>query len=244
MPKRPTIRKGEGGVAAVDRAFAIVLALETAATSLTLAELSRETGLYKSTVLRLLASLERHSMVMRNNQQRYGLGPLAFRLGRAYENTYQLRAFVLPVLEGLVERGTESASFHVRQDPRTRVCLFRIDSRHSTLDSVRAGDLLPIDRGAPGKILRAFEHPDAPNRKRLPEAIAVSYGERDAACAAIACPVFGPEQALYGAISLSGPRERFAPEDVRRMSKPLLVAGEAVTQSLGGIWPWRSAQRR
>jgi DNA-binding IclR family transcriptional regulator len=243
MPKRPIAKKSEGGVAAVDRAFAIVLALEAAATSLTLAEIARKTGFYKSTVLRLLASLERHSLVVRRSDQQYCLGPLAFRLGRAYENTYQLRAYVLPILEGLVEAGTESASFHVRHGPRTRVCMFRTDSRHSTLDSVRAGDLLPMERGAAGKVLQTFDHPDVLNGKHLPDAIATSYGERDSACAAVSCPVFGPEQMLYGAISLSGPRERFTPADVRRMSKLLLAAGATATESLGGLWPWRNARR-
>jgi len=240
MPRQATTKKDEGGVAAVDRAFAIVLALEAAATPVTLADLARTTGLYKSTLLRLLVSLERHSIVVRRDNHRYCLGPLAFRLGRAYENTYHLRAHILPILENLVETGTESPSFHVRHGAWTRVCMFRIDSRHSTLDRVRAGDLLPIDRGAAGKVLLAFESPEAVRSKNPPDPIATSFGERDAACAAVACPVFGPEQVLYGAISLSGPRERFKPAEVRRMSKLLLSAGASATQSLGGIWPWSS----
>jgi DNA-binding IclR family transcriptional regulator len=226
-----------GGVTAVDRALAIVFALEAAAYPLTLAELARETGLYKSTLLRLLASLTRSALVVRRSDQRYSFGPLAFRLGRAYEATYHLRAHVVPWLERLVNDGTESASFHVRQDEVTRLCLFRVNSRHPTLDSVHAGDFLPKHRGAAGKVLIAFDGADALQAKRL-DPVAVSYGERDPSCAALACPVFGPDAELYGAISLSGPRERFTPTAVRRMTRLLLDAAAEVTRSLGGVWPW------
>lgn len=226
-----------GGVTAVARALAIVFALEAAAHPLTLAGLARETGLYKSTLLRLIASLTRSTLVVRRSDQRYSLGPLAFRLGRAYEATYHLRAHVVPLLERLVNDGTESASFHVRQDDVTRLCLFRINSRHPTLDSVHAGDLLPKHHGAAGKVLLAFEGDGALQAKRL-EPVAVSYGERDPSCAAVACPVFGLDAELYGAISLSGPRERYTPVAVRRMTRLLLEAAAEVTRSLGGVWPW------
>ena len=46
------------GVAAVNRAISLLAALEATAKPLTLADLARATGLYKSTILRLLVSLE------------------------------------------------------------------------------------------------------------------------------------------------------------------------------------------
>lgn len=64
-----------------------------------------------------------------------------------------------------------------------------------------------------------------------------SFGERDPACAAVAAPVFGPAGELLGALSLSGPQERFFDAAVKKMGKWLLVAGERATVSLGGRWP-------
>jgi DNA-binding IclR family transcriptional regulator len=224
-----------GGVAAVDRALAIVTALEAASAPITLAELARATGLYKSTLLRLIASLERHALVVRRADQRYALGDLALRLGQAFEATYHLKECVLPVLESLIEQGTESPSFHVWHDDDTRMCVFRIDSKHSTLDRVRAGDLLPIRRGAPGKVLRIFKNGYA--HAHGAELVHASYGERDPACGAVSCPVFGPGGELVGALSLSGPLERFSPVSVKKMSRPLLAAAEKATRALGGNWP-------
>ena len=227
--------KSPSGVAAVDRALAIVTALEAAAAPRTLAELARATGLYKSTLLRLIASLERHALVVRRTDQRYALGDLALRLGQAFEATYHLKECVLPVLEWMIEQGTESPSFHVWHGDDTRMCIYRIDSKHSTLDRVRAGDLLPIRRGAPGKVLRAFKNGYA--QAHGAELVYASYGERDPACGAVSCPVFGPGGELVGALSLSGPLERFSPAAVKKMSRPLLAAAEKATRALGGNWP-------
>jgi DNA-binding IclR family transcriptional regulator len=242
MPKvtDPTFAPADG-VAAVDRAIAIVLALEAAARPLTLAELAKGTNLYKSTLLRLMASLERSALVVRTSEQKYRLGPLAFRLGRAFDATYHVKDAVLPVLEWLVEQGTESASFHVWHDSDTRLCLFRIDSNHATLDRVRAGALLPMSVGAPGKVLLAY-HNRRPSSAAPAPLIQVSFGERDPLCGAIACPVFGADGEMVGALSLSGPLERFSKSSVKKMSEPLAKAAEMATRALGGHWPASEAQ--
>ena len=236
MPQTPAARPAKrGGVAAVDRALAIVAALESDAQPLTLADIASATGMYKSTLLRLLVSLERSALVVRRSDQRYTLGQFAFQLGRAFEATYHLKECVLPVLEWLIQRGTESPSFHVWHDEKYRLCLFRIDSNHSTLDRVRAGDLLPLRRGAPGTVLRDFRS-GLPMGHEVP-LVRTSFGERDPSCGAVAVPVFGPGGELMGALSLSGPLERFSEAAVKKMGKTLLAAGERATRSLGGDWP-------
>jgi DNA-binding IclR family transcriptional regulator len=223
------------GVAAVDRALGIAEALVNAGAPLTLSQLADATGLYKSTVLRLMVSLERSTLAVRRLDQRYVPGPLAFRLGRAYEASNLVEACLLPLMKQLVERGMESQSFHVWQSDETRQCLLRVDSHHSTLDRVRAGDVLPLKRGAPGKVLRRWA-PGSPGAGGVPS-VETSFGERDPMCAAVAAPVFGPGGQLLGALSLSGPVDHFSEHAVRRMARPLLEAAEAATVALGGVWP-------
>jgi DNA-binding IclR family transcriptional regulator len=231
----PSYAANMAGVAAVDRALAIAEALVNAGAPLTLSQIADASGLYKSTVLRLMVSLERSTLAIRRQDQRYVPGPLAFRLGRAYEASNHLEEFLLPLMKQLVERGMESPSFHVRQSDETRLCLLRVDSHHSTLDRVRAGDLLPLKRGAPGKVLRRWA-PGSPGADDAP-AVETSFGERDPMCAAVAAPVFGPGGPLLGALSLSGPLDRFSDNAVRRMTRPLLQAAAAATAALGGVWP-------
>lgn len=235
MPRSPQSEPATDGVAAVDRALAIVDAVAQHTDPITLADLSRATGFYKSTLLRLIASLEKAALVMRRPDGRYALGPYAYRLGRAYETTYRLTETVQPLLQGLVDQGTESASFHVYHDERSRLCLLRVDSHHSTLDRIRVGDLLPLDRGAAGKLLTAYlvKH-QGPDEAGL---TMISMGERDPDCAAVASPVFGPDGNMCGAISLSGPKERFTATAIKKMSRLTMEAAAAATRALGGHWP-------
>ncbi|MHC8945141.1 IclR family transcriptional regulator [Advenella incenata] len=228
-------QSSENGVAAVDRAIAILQAMSTQATPMALADLARSTGLYKSTLLRLIASLEKASLVARRADGSYVLGPYAYQLGRAYEATHHLVEVLRPILAELVVQDTESASFHVYDSSSTRLCLLRIDSHHSTLDRIDVGDLLPLDRGAAGKLITRFRSTGlAP---KLSNVTAVSLGERDSNCAAVAVAVFGPGNQIVGAISLSGPKERFTNKAISKMTKQALVAAAQATQLLGGHWP-------
>lgn len=234
------LEKTSRGVAAVDRALLIIAALEAGSMPLNLSEISRTTNLYKSTILRILESLQDTGYVVRLDNSKYALGPTIMQLGLAYERTNPLRHQILPVLERLVATGTESPSFHVRQTTDERLCLFRLNSRHSTLDRVHSGDRLPMGRGAAGKILLAFEKPYEVNAELdeiRKECFAVSLGERDKLCAGIAAPVFSGQNRLIGALSFSGPKERFREEDVARMKPQIIGAAREISAGLASDYP-------
>ena len=65
----------------------------------------------------------------------------------------------------------------------------------------------------------------------------MSYGERDPDCAAVASPVFGADNKLVGALSVSGPKSRFTDENIRKMSAQVVDAARRITYSLGGKHP-------
>lgn len=223
------------GVAAVDRAMLIVRSIASAHQPMTLAELSRVTGLYKSTLLRIIASLERASLVVKRRDGRYTIGHFANELGRAHELAYRILEVVQPLLEAMVEKGSESASFHVYHDEFQRQCLLRVDSHHSTLDRIRVGDLLPLQRGAAGKLIVAYHGTGLePSVNNL---LAVSMGERDPNCAAVSSPVFSAGEEFCGAISLSGPKERFSESSIPWLSGLVQDAARKATLMLGGRWP-------
>jgi DNA-binding IclR family transcriptional regulator len=176
--------------------------------------------------------------VSRLRDGRYELGPTAFRLGAAFARKNALSHHVMPALQELVDRGTESASFHVRQDAENRLCLFRVNSHHETLDRVEAGRVYPLRAGAAGHIILAFDGAEGPRYDGIrAERCNISLGERDPSCAAVAAPVFGPRDALAGVLSLSGPSDRFTPADIARMKTVLRSVAVQLTRALGGIWP-------
>ncbi|MFP3616844.1 helix-turn-helix domain-containing protein, partial [Paraburkholderia sp. SIMBA_050] len=79
------------------------------------AELAHRSGLYKSTLLRLLASLEHARLVQRQADGRYGLGPEVARLNAFYAASFSLEQVVMPALRELVRDTRASAAFHVEQ---------------------------------------------------------------------------------------------------------------------------------
>lgn len=215
------------GVAAVDRALSILAAWQEDDGALTLATLAARTGLYKSTILRLLASLERFRCVERHPDGRWSLGPALFQWGMRYRSGLTLDAVPF-ALQQLAQDTGESASFWVRRDGM-RCCLFRAESPRPVRDHLLPGAVLPLDNTATGLVLREF----ALGRLVPAARLRVSLGERDPDTAALAAPVFDASGALAGALALSGPRARI--EAALHDLKPLLLqAAAALTRRLGG----------
>lgn len=218
-----------GGAAAVDRALTVLSAFQAGDSALSLAELATRTQLYKSTVLRLLASLEHARLLQRLADGRYALGVEVARLHGVYEQSFSLERVVLPVLQHLVAQTGESAAYHVLQGlapHQTRVCLFRVDSPHPVRDHIRAGDVLPADKGSGALVLMAYNsHPssaktvtDSKTRGKLARIRADGYfsavGERLPEVAGISAPVFKASGEVAAALTLTMPAHRYNPQHI------------------------------
>lgn len=223
-----------GGVAAVDRAFAILGAFGTHDRSLTLAELGRRTGLYKSTILRLIASIERAGFIRRLDNGSYAVGAGALHLGRLYQASFELDRYLLPALRNLARESGETASFFVRDHDR-RICLRRVEPDRPVRIVISEGDRLPLDLGSAGKILLAFGKAPPKALAAVRAAfVAISRGERDVDAASVSVPVFADEGGLAGALSISGPVDRFVDTKTRAFAQRLLACAATLSERLGG----------
>lgn len=208
LPSRADEHAAPGGAAAVDRALSLLAAFQGGDTALSLAELAARTRLYKSTLLRLASSLEHARLLQRGADGRYALGPEVARLHGIYAASFSLQAQVMPVLHGLVAATRESAAFHVRQGD-ARVCLYRVDSPQPLRDHVRPGELLPLNRGAGGRVLMAFGGARGRLYEQIRrEGVADLSGDRVKDLAGISAPVFGVGGELLGALTLTLPAQR------------------------------------
>jgi len=222
------------GVAAVDRALSILDAFAEHDQKLTLAELSKRTKLYKSTVLRLTKSLEKFGYLRRADDGAYRLGSKVLHLGALYQRHFHTLDLVPPILRQMVDEIQEGASLYVR-DGDHRVCLHRVDSKRAVRDSVHEGDRLPLTVGASGHVIRAFNGATSSRYEQIRrEMYSASYGERDPETAAVACPVFGVGQQFVGALTISGPRYRFEAVGVDKMLPVLFRHAIDLTRVLGG----------
>ena len=214
------------GVDAVDRALTILDCFGPESQDLSLAELARATGLYKSTILRLATSLEGFGYVVRGEDGRFRLGPSTWRLGATYRLGFDLSAVMRAELKRLSDATQETASYYIREGDR-RICLFRAEPPRSIRHSIVEGAPMPLDLGASGKILLAFSETPNPDLAEIREnGYAVSQGERDPEVAAVAVPVLSGSGRLLGALSVSGLVTRFTDDRL-----PDLVAALRASQN-------------
>ena len=183
---RPAVK----GVATADRVLAVLTAFRKGDAALSLAELSSRTGLVKSTIMRLAVSLEKYGLMARVADSSYRLDAEVFRLGMLYRQSFRLENFVRPVLEELVARLGETASFYVRRGDQ-RQCLFRVESPHLLRLHVREGDMLPMDSSATAQVLRVFGSRPLPAYALTIELPVYTVGVTDPHTASLATPVFG-----------------------------------------------------
>jgi DNA-binding IclR family transcriptional regulator len=226
------------GVASADRALTVLSAFRKGDRALSLAELAARTGLVKSTIMRLAVSLEAHGFLARTGDGEYRLDAEVLRLGTIYTQSFRMEAHVVPVLEGLVARTGETAAFYVRRGEQ-RLCLFRADSPHLLRMHVRVGDALPLDNSAIAQVLRAFSPRPLPAYVAALDLPIATMGATDPHTGAMAMPVFGPGEALAGALALSAPVSRWTPEAVAAARQILAEAAATLTRRLGGEMPER-----
>jgi DNA-binding IclR family transcriptional regulator len=222
--------------------LSIVRALGDAQRSLTLSETAAATRLYKSTVLRLFASLIRAGFVFQDRDGRYRLGSAIYRLAGAYQHKVALEHDIMPVLKRITEETGESVGFFVGEGNK-RYCLLRVDSPHRLRHHIELGEARPIDLGAAGRVLRLFAN--GPLRVK-PSGLAalpiVVLGDDVPDLAAIAVPIFGSGARTLGALSVSGPISRFDRTLVANVKVLLREVAVTLTNHFGGdssLFKWR-----
>jgi DNA-binding IclR family transcriptional regulator len=221
-----------GGVGAVDRAISLLDVFTPERPLLSLADLAGESQQYKSTVLRMLASLIHSHVVQRHADGRFSLGSAIPRLHAVYAASFSIEAIVLPALRGLVEATRESAAYHVRQGTK-RLCLFGLDSPQTIKVHTQVGTLMPLGKGAAGRVFTAYGGAAKRGGPLLRQQFAVAPADITPEVAAIAAPVFDASGGLAGVIALTMPVKRLQEKhavDVRR-------AARRVTGELGGRYP-------
>jgi DNA-binding IclR family transcriptional regulator len=224
------------GVASLERALSILACFRKGDRGVSLTEIAKRTGFYKSTILRLCASLERFGYLVRLPNGRFTLGGAVFRLGQIYQTSFDIGDFVLPVLHRLSSGTQHSASLWIMEGD-FRVCLYRVEAAGSVRDATaQVGERWPLNRGGSAStILRAFSGARGERFDRARRAgVAVSLGEFVPELAAISCPVFSLDDSLLGVLSLGGFRSQFTNKTIAKLKPQVLDAAREITVSLGG----------
>ena len=217
-------------VDSVERALSLLQCFEVKEEALKLAVLARRSGFYKSTILRLAASLEYMGFLNRNSNDHFVLGPELARLGALSPTRVNLEFRIRPVLRKLVSISEETASFWVREG-KQRVCRYRENSPHAARHHLEEGGRTSLERGALSKIFRAYSvrSRDSQGSGIRRQGWAISEGEHDPTLAAVAVPLFNVQNEMLGALSVSGIRSRFTPERIEQARKVLFKEAQLLS---------------
>lgn len=223
-----------GGVIAVTRALSLMEAFALGESTLSLAEMSRRAGIHKTTALRLARTLAMSQYMVQAEDGQWRLGPAAGWLGARYQAGFDVNRVVEPALHELVKLTGESASFYVREG-EIRSCVARVEGPQSVRHNVRIGERLPLNRGAPGRVILAFSGaPGEPYESIRERGYHISLGEREAEVASVAAPVFGLNWRLLGSMCISGPSSRLTKTKLEKHAKPVIRAANQLSYALAG----------
>jgi DNA-binding IclR family transcriptional regulator len=217
----------------VDRALTILKCYTAEDRGLTLAEISRRTGVHKATALRLLATLQSHGMIARAPTGMFTVGAEVLRLAALFTDALDVAPIVGPVLQRLVALTGESASLFVKEGAFRR-CVLREETARTVRGHVRVGDLLPLPMGAFGRVIEAFAGPGPVRPVDVP---IITLAERIPDMGSVATPIWQSGNRFCGAIGVSIPLFRANDDAVNNAVRHVREAGEEVTRLLGGRHP-------
>jgi DNA-binding IclR family transcriptional regulator len=195
---------GEEIVTAVRRALALLDAFTIDDSQLSISELARRAGLAKTTAFRLAGTLSASGYLVQAENGLWRLGPASAWLGARYQVSFDIHNVIEPVLQGLAGATGQSASFFVHEG-NVRIRLVRVRGTGAASHSVHVGEAMPLDKGAPGKVILAFNGRAGKEYDEIRQrGFHVTVGEAHRAAASVAAPVFGARWTVVGALSLGG----------------------------------------
>lgn len=157
-----TLPTGEGDpnfVTSLARGLSVILAFSGARRALTISDISRETGLSRAAVRRLLLTLEKLGYVA-NDGRAFRLLPKALSLGQAYISSTPLTASAQEMLDVLSEELHESISIAVLDEGYVTF-IARSAGRRLVSANLTVGARLPAFCTSLGRILLAHQTPAA-----------------------------------------------------------------------------------
>ncbi|UCG25214.1 MAG: IclR family transcriptional regulator [Chloroflexota bacterium] len=245
-------------VQSVERAMAILRSFTEAEPELRVTELARRLDLHKSTVSRILATLQKGSLVSRNPESgKYRLGLGLIGLAGVALGRLDVRGVAQPYLNNLVAFTQETVNISVIEG-NACVNIERARSPQPIRYEGWIGRRTPLHCTAAGKALLA----NLPDRERslrlaLPlvkytsqtitdnqtlvevlkeirlQGYAIVHEEFEEGFSAIASPIYNHEGQVVAAVSVSGPTYRMGPGTVESFINPLQETAQTISTEMG-----------
>lgn len=241
-------------IKAIEKMMEILSLFSLDKPELSIKEIQQKLQMPKSTVFRILNTLEQDGYIIKNDATHlYSLGYQFFRLGSIYQNHLDYRHMALPEMRKMMLETQETVELNIL-DGISRVCIEKIDSPLDVRNFVRVGERKPAHLGASGKVLLAFLEEseqmqilkeiqleeDIDIKKVLKdlhqirkEGYAFTQGERIVGTYAIAAPILGLNGTVIAGLTIAGPLQRISEEKAAFLKIKCIESAKMISKYVG-----------
>jgi DNA-binding IclR family transcriptional regulator len=222
-------------------------------------EAARLTGFSSSTTGRILADLKELGLLIQDPETRhYALAGKVLAWAEVYTATLDVRQIAQPFIYDLQRLTGETISLYILEGAE-RVCVARLESDQNVRIVARVGRYLPIHAGSAGKLFLAYlpeekreevlaaetrkvftpytiTDPDELRRQAKlirEQGYAISHGEWTIDASGVAAPIFNQRGQVVSALTVSGPTQRFGPDNLDRFTKSCTRTALQISRLLG-----------
>lgn len=242
------------GTQAVDRALGLLTQVMDSASPLTFGELQNSSGLAKSTLSRLLSSLESAGLIHRTGAGLIRPGSALTRFAYIHQPNEELLEFAAPAMQALSEATGETINIAVLLGHEVEQ-IGQIDCTFHVGGINWGNSRVPLHCSALGKAFLAYGAELPPgrltrltprsvtSRQELDQQLAIirergwalADSELEIGLIAIAAPIFRESGDMIGALSISGPTMRMTREVTEDYAQLLLAQAASVSEKFGYI---------
>ncbi|WEX09032.1 IclR family transcriptional regulator [Chelativorans sp. AA-79] len=219
-------------------------------------ELARNTASSKTTIFRMLRTLEHHQMVRQAKDGTYWLGNAMLVLSTAASSQIDLVKFASPILEELTLKVNETVQMRVR-DKMEALCIAKFEPSRDLRVHAVVGRRRPLYAGS-SKVLLAYmpaEDQDEIIASKRPaltprtitdagrlrlmlqrikeQGYCISRGEVSEQLVSVSVPVFAVDGSVVAAINIAAPAFRTQDTEIVRFTKLLAAAAGRISERLG-----------
>lgn len=235
------------------RGLRILELLAEADDSISVTELSKEIGVDKSSISRMLQTLVNYRFAERDTRtRRYFIGPRMKELSVPNDHHTALRDQAIPFLQQLVDDTSENAHLAIDVQGQSLI-IADVESTAQLRVVSEVGRLVPLHCTATGKCLLAFSNVPLPEslpsatprtitthaqlRHHLEQIRSQGYAlddeEYTIGVRCLAAPVYDHSGIAIASIGISGPTVRLSLNQIPVLAEAVITTAVAFSQSLG-----------
>lgn len=257
------IRLCEGGYDVTNKNKTVIRTMEliylfTEHSELTFQEIVDLSGVPKSSVFRMLSSLEEMRFLEKGEDAKYRLGTIFLKLGHLVSSRLNLRQIAEPIMQAVHEESRQAVNLAILEENEA-VYIEKIDHYQRVKLYTSVGRRSPLYGGACARAILSFLQdqeiesylqevvlqPHTPKTIKTEEILwhsirearkigyTVSKSELEAHTASVAAPIFDHRGQVIGSISIAGIEHDFTEEKVANYGLTMMAAAKKISQAIG-----------